>query len=94
MPGINTFMKRRILMSNERTILIGGVRYYADRPSDCRHCFFWKNRKTGCTLGMENCYYLAEQPENKSPCKNCCFGPCVSFCMKKILGMKGVPANA
>ena len=23
-------------------------------------CFFWKNRKVGCSLGSENCYYLAE----------------------------------
>lgn len=29
-----------------------------------------------------------------SPCEGCCYGPCVSFCMKKILGYKGeeVPA--
>ena len=43
-----------------KTIMIDGVRYYADRPHDCRKCFFWKNRKVGCTLGKENCYYLAE----------------------------------
>ena len=28
------------------TIMIDGVRYYADRPRSCRGCFFWKNRKT------------------------------------------------
>ena len=48
----------------------------------------------GCTLGKENCYYLAESPKKKSPCEGCCYGPCVSFCMKKVLGMKEVPANA
>ena len=77
------------------TIMIDGVRYYADRPRSCRGCFFWKNRKTGCVLKEENCYYLAEAPKRKSPCEGCCYGPCVSFCMKKILGYKGeeVPAS-
>ena len=37
------------------TIIIDGVRYYADRPRSCRGCFFWKNRKVGCTLKKENC---------------------------------------
>ena len=75
-------------------IIIDGVRYHSDRPSSCRGCYFWKNRKVGCTLGKENCYYLAESPKKKSPCEGCCYGPCVSFCMKKILGYKGeeVPA--
>ena len=48
-------------MKND-TIVIDGVRYHADRPQSCRACYFWKNRKVGCTLGMENCYYLAESP--------------------------------
>ena len=43
-------------------IIIDGVRYHSDRPSSCRGCYFWKNRKVGCTLGKENCYYLAESP--------------------------------
>ena len=34
-----------------KTILIEGVRYYADKPRNCRGCYFWKNRKVGCTLG-------------------------------------------
>ena len=48
-----------------------------------------------CVLKKENCYYLAEAPKRKSPCEGCCYGPCVSFCMKKILGYKGeeVPAS-
>lgn len=83
------------LMKNG-TIVIDGIRYHADRPASCRLCYFWKNRKVGCTLGKENCYYLAESPKKKSPCKGCCYGPCISFCMKKILGFKGeeVPACA
>ena len=81
-------------MNHNKTILIDGVRYHKDRPASCRQCYFWKNRKVGCTLGKENCYYLAESPKKKSPCEGCCYGPCVSFCMKKILGYKGeeVPA--
>ncbi len=43
-------------MENE-TIMIDGVRYYADRPNSCRGCFFWKNRKAGCSLKKENCYF-------------------------------------
>ncbi len=81
-------------MNNKETILIDGVRYHKDRPAICRQCYFWKNRKIGCTLGKENCYYLAESPKKKSPCEGCCYGPCISFCMKKVLGFKGeeVPA--
>jgi hypothetical protein len=33
------------------TILIDGIRYHKDRPASCRQCYFWKNRKGGCTLG-------------------------------------------
>ena len=85
-------------MKND-TIVIDGVRYHADRPRNCRGCYFWKNRKVGCTLGSENCYYLAESPKTKSPCDGCGYGPCVSFCMKKcmneVFGTKmEVPANA
>ena len=69
----------------KETIMIDGVRYYADRPRSCRGCFFWKNRKAGCSLKKENCYYLAESPKKNSPCKGCCYAPCVSFCMKKCM---------
>ena len=69
----------------KETIMIDGVRYYADRPKSCRGCFFWKNRKAGCSLKKENCYYLAESPKKNSPCKGCCYAPCVSFCMKKCM---------
>ena len=84
-------------MNRTRTILIDGVRYYAERPKSCRSCYFWKNRKAGCSLGRENCYYLAEAPEKKSPCEGCPYGrvkPCIGVCMKKLLGRKEVPSNA
>ena len=82
-------------MSKDNIIIIDGLRYHADRPRNCRACFFWKNRKTGCEPGKEHCYYLAASPKKKSPCEGCCYGPCVSFCMKKILGYKPeeVPAS-
>ncbi len=51
-------------MKKEKTILIDGIRYYDGKPVSCRKCFFWKNRKAGCTLGKENCYYLAESPKS------------------------------
>ena len=44
-------------MKKVLTVTIDGIRYHASRPADCRHCFFWKNRKKGCVLGKENCYY-------------------------------------
>ena len=73
-------------MKNERIITINGVRYYASRPLDCTACFFWQNQRVGCLLGKENCYYLAESPKKKRLCEGCCYGPCISFCMKKVLG--------
>ena len=30
--------------AKRKTIMIEGVRYYAERPHDCRKCFFWENR--------------------------------------------------
>ena len=44
-------------MKKVPTVTIDGIRYHASHPADCRHCFFWKNRKKGCVLGKENCYY-------------------------------------
>ena len=79
-------------MENE-TIMIDGVRYYADRPSSCRGCFFWKNRKAGCSLKKENCYYLAESPKKTSPCVGYCYGPCVSFLRWKVSKARGERAK-
>ena len=69
---------------------IDGVRYYAERPHDCRKCFFWKNKKVGCTLGSKNCYYLAEviKTEQEKKCENCPYAkgqPCVSASCYKDL---------
>ncbi len=37
----------------QKTIRSDGVCYFADNPSDCRQCFFWKNRKVGCIFDKE-----------------------------------------
>ena len=71
--------------AKRKIILIDGIRYYAyaDRPNTCRKCFFWKNRKVGCILGKQNCYYLAEavMTAQEKKCEGCCYAkgqPCVS----------------
>ena len=56
-------------MKKVLTVTMDGIRYHASRPADCRHCFFWKNRKKGCVLGKENCYYLIEPPKGPSKCE-------------------------
>ena len=76
--------------NKRRIIIIGGVRYYADRPHECRKCFFWKNSKAGCTLGSENCYYLAEsvKTEQERKCGGCPYAkgrPCVTASCYKDL---------
>ncbi len=59
--------------TKSQTILINGSYYYSDRPRDCQDCFFCKNRKQGCTLGWENCYYLAKviMTEQEKKCEDC-----------------------
>ena len=67
--------------TRRKTIVIDGVHYFADKPETCRKCFFWKNRKAGCILGTENCYYLAEviKTEQETKCENCCYVISVGF---------------
>ena len=61
--------------ARRNTILIDGIRYYAEKPETCRVCFFWKNRKVGCILGKQNCYYLVEtvMTEQEKKCEGCCY---------------------
>jgi len=70
------------------------TRYAPDKPKDCRYCYFWKNKKTGCILSKENCYYLISvPPKPKSECDGCPYGrnsPCIGWCTKKILRETGV----
>lgn len=58
-------------MPKIRAIRIGGLNlnktlYAADKPEDCRQCYFWKGSRKGCSLGMENCYYLVSEPPKKN----------------------------
>ena len=65
------------------TVVLEGVRYHKARPHTCRKCFFWKNKKTGCVLGTENCYFLAEKiktPEEKK-CEGCPYGRADQICV-------------
>ena len=68
--------------------------YSPDKPNDCRYCHFWKNNKTGCCLGEENCYYLISvPPKSKSECEGCPYGrdhPCIGWCTRKIMKEVGV----
>ena len=67
-------------MKKVLTVTMDGIRYHASRPANCRDCFFWKNRKKGCVLGKENCYYLIEPPKGPSKCDGCPYKrvkPCV-----------------
>ena len=51
----------------KETIMIDGVRYYADRPNSCRGCFFWKNRKAGCAeVEKQWGDWCAEQSESRN----------------------------
>ena len=80
-------------MEDRNYIMIDGVRYHADRPADCRFCQFWKNRRRGCILGRENCYYLAQVviTEEERKCEGCRYAvgaPCVSAC---CYGTRWVP---
>lgn len=76
------------------------IRYAADKPQDCKYCYFWQGKVKGCQ--RQQCYYfLPEKPKeavtNISPvqgeCKDCPYGriePCVGYCIDKILHeMKG-----
>ena len=92
-PGsVSKFMEDIVMRKNAKhsTILIDGIRYYAEKPETCRMCFFWKNRKVGCILGKQNCYYLAEavMTEQEKKCEGCCYAkgqPCVSATCYKDL---------
>lgn len=65
------------------------TQYAADKPSDCRYCYYWKNTRKGCSLGKANCYYrISPPPKSKSDCDGCPYGraqPCIGWCTKKLL---------
>lgn len=68
--------------------------YMADKPDNCKYCYFWLGKKRGCEL--DKCYYLIEEKkedrlikaEQDGNCRDCPYGkhtPCIGFCLVKIL---------
>lgn len=66
--------------------------YTDDKPQNCRVCYFWGGRYTGCTL--DKCYYLKPPEETvESDCVGCPYGrdhPCIGWCTKKIMRELGI----
>ena len=60
-----------------------------EKPKSCPYCYYWKNRKVGCSLGEENCVYKKPIPKKvESECTDCPYGrvhPCIGWCTKKLL---------
>lgn len=42
--------------ANNRNHAAGSRRYAADKPGECRYCYFWNGRRKCC--GQRECYYL------------------------------------
>lgn len=67
--------------------------YAADKPNDCRYCYFWKNNGVGCESGTENRYYRVQPKKAVSECSDCPYGrasPCIGWCTKQILKEMGI----
>lgn len=77
--------------SKRQTVVINGVRYFADRPNDCKDCLFWKNTKQKCVLKEHNCYYLTAPMKEFSKCQDCPYAKgraCVSLtCYRELAEM-------
>lgn len=39
-------------------------KYAADKPDDCRHCYFWKEKRKSCS--QKECYYLFPEERTAS----------------------------
>lgn len=70
------------------------AKYADDKPSDCSVCDFWRNDRTGCSLGQDSCYYLiAVPPRPENECDGCPYGqahPCIGWCTKKAMREVGI----
>ncbi len=69
---------------------MGEIRYTADKPEECRYCYFWKERKKQCSLGEEHCFYILpeEVKEPEPSCGGCPYGrirPCAGYCIVRVL---------
>ncbi len=72
---------------------MGNAIYAPDKPRDCSLCYFWEKKK-GCSLGGDNCYYLISTPEKtNNECDGCPYGrhsPCIGWCTKQLLQELGI----
>ncbi|MBQ6833663.1 MAG: hypothetical protein IJO55_04515 [Lachnospiraceae bacterium] len=71
---------------------MSGITYSPDKPKDCHFCYYWKNNKVGCKLGVEKCYYRVTPKKAVSECDGCPYGrasPCIGWCTKRILEEMG-----
>lgn len=66
-------------------------RYGANKPKDCKYCYYWGGKYKGCTLSEERCYYLLPEEKEKkpqNPCDDCPYGknsPCIGYCLRSIM---------
>ena len=71
-------------------------RYSPDKPRECKHCYFGKGKRKGCS--QEECYYILPEkdsglgaihrPDETGNCQGCPYGshsPCIGYCIRKIL---------
>lgn len=70
------------------------IRYAEDKPSDCRHCYWWYVAEERCILGEDKCYYILPEKQIKksSLCDGCPYGknaPCIGYCLRKIMNKDG-----
>lgn len=67
------------------------LRYAADKPKECRFCYYWSGKNKCCELGKENCYYLLpdkKPAKEKSDYDGCPYGrvnPCIGYCLRNIM---------
>ena len=77
------------MQKQDKEELVSKHFHSGEEPKSCRYCYYWKNRKVGCSLGEENCIYEKPvQQEPKSECADCPYGrvhPCIGWCTKKLL---------
>ena len=38
-------------------------RYAPDKPDECKHCYFWKGKRKGCS--QKECYYLLQEEKQE-----------------------------
>ena len=57
--------------------------YAEDKPGDCKHCYFWKGKRKGCS--KKECYYLL--PGEKTASSNISGNPLPQEFSKNGIGV-------